>query len=77
MGEGERPLCLQAGGCRDSDGTKTCITSTQITHSSITAVLVLFVVQHFQEIIHTCRQYQDSDQQFTITVILLVYTVVI
>lgn len=25
MGEGERSLCLQAGGCRDSDGTKTCV----------------------------------------------------
>lgn len=23
MGEGERSLCLQGGGCRDSDGTPT------------------------------------------------------
>lgn len=25
MGEGERSLCLQAGGCSESDGTKNCV----------------------------------------------------
>lgn len=39
MGEGERSLCLQDGGCRDSDGTHTHTSGNKQQHARFTAAL--------------------------------------